>query len=69
MTDDDTGIKAELAEVEAAHDGWHIWQGVVAGLLYARRLRSSPPRVVRAVTVPDLEAAIMTSDRERAAGR
>jgi hypothetical protein len=26
---------------------WHVWRGV-AGLLYARRPRSSPPRVVRA---------------------
>jgi hypothetical protein len=25
---------------------WHVWRGI-AGLLYARRLMSSPPRVVR----------------------
>ena len=25
---------------------WHVWRGV-AGLLYARRPRSSPPKVVR----------------------
>jgi hypothetical protein len=26
---------------------WHVWRGV-AGLLYARRPRTSPPKIVRA---------------------
>lgn len=29
------------------YPGWWVWRGV-AGLLYARLMRSSPPRVVRA---------------------
>jgi hypothetical protein len=32
---------------------WRVWRGV-AGLVYARRLRASPPRVVRAVDTLDL---------------
>jgi hypothetical protein len=36
-----------LADVEREFPYWHCWRGV-AGLLYARRLNSSPPIVVRA---------------------
>jgi len=36
---------------------WHIWRGV-CGLLYARRLRTSPPIVVRADTAVDLRDQI-----------
>ncbi len=32
---------------------WHVWRGV-AGLLYARRPRSSPPKVVRGQDAADL---------------
>jgi hypothetical protein len=32
---------------------WHVWRGV-AGLLYARRPRSSPPKVVRGQDAVDL---------------
>ena len=35
---------------------WHAWTGV-AGTLYARMRRSSPPRVVRAQTPGELAAA------------
>lgn len=31
---------------------WHVWKGL--GLLYARRPRSSPPKVVRAANPDDL---------------
>jgi hypothetical protein len=42
-----------------AHPAWHVWEGV-AGLKYARRLMSSPPRVVRvAGSADDLKAAIV----------
>jgi hypothetical protein len=37
--------------------GWYAWAGV-AGLLYARRLKSSPPVVVRAVTAEELAAKV-----------
>jgi hypothetical protein len=36
---------------------WHIWRGV-CGLLYARRLRTSPPIVVRADSEVDLRDQI-----------
>jgi|GraSoiStandDraft_4_1057263.scaffolds.fasta_scaffold2732117_1 hypothetical protein len=50
------GLAGELAEVEKA-TGWHTWIGV-AGIFYARLARSSPPRVVRAKSPADLNAAI-----------
>jgi hypothetical protein len=60
MADDATAGQEQLRK--ALYDlgvrtGWHTWEGV-AGILYARRLLSSPPRVVRATTVDDLAAAI-----------
>jgi hypothetical protein len=36
---------------------WHVWRGV-AGVLYARRLLSSPPRVVRSMNAEDLRERI-----------
>ena len=36
---------------------WHVWRGV-SGLLYARRLNSSPPVVVRGEDVVDLRDQI-----------
>jgi len=36
---------------------WHVWRGV-AGLLYARRPRSSPPKVVRGKSAVDLRDQI-----------
>lgn len=47
--------------------GWHAWDGVAAGILYARLPRSSPPVVVRA-TDPDALAAKIRDwykDRQR----
>ncbi len=40
---------------------WHVWRGV-AGLLYASRMRSSPPKVVRAKDPADLREQIMLVD-------
>jgi len=37
--------------------GWHTWVGV-GGVLYARRERTSPPKVVRAADAAGLRAAI-----------
>jgi hypothetical protein len=48
-----------LARV-AAETGWHTWLGA-GGVLYARRERSSPPKVVRAATVEALAANIHES--------
>jgi hypothetical protein len=46
----------------AQYPRWHVWRGV-AGLLYARRPRTSPPWIVRA-TDPD-ELAQKVALRER----
>jgi len=45
-----------LARV-AAETGWHTWVGV-GGILYARRLMTSPPWVVRAPSPQALAEAI-----------
>ncbi len=54
-----------LAEVDRDYPGWHAWPGVLAGVVYARRPRASPPLVVRAVTVDELRQAIEAAERER----
>lgn len=37
--------------------GWHVWRGI-SGLVYARRLNTSPPIVVRGEDAVDLRDAI-----------
>jgi len=50
-----------------AHDfpPWHAWEGVIAGLLYARRSNCSPPMVVRSTTTDGLRGEIEAAERER----
>jgi hypothetical protein len=43
-----------LEDVEKVFPAWHCWAGVIAGILYARRPLTSPPAVVRDVTVAGL---------------
>ena len=43
---------------------WHVWRGV-AGLLYARRPRSSPPKVVRGKDTGDLRDQIRLANAMR----
>ncbi len=43
---------------------WHVWRGV-AGLLYARRPRSSPPRVVRGKDADALRDQIRQAETSR----
>jgi hypothetical protein len=67
-TDDDHHVPSmthALAEVQRDYPGWEAWPGVVAGVLYARRPRTSPPMVVRAITTIDLRQAIENAERER----
>jgi hypothetical protein len=40
---------------------WHVWRGV-AGLLYARRPRSSPPKVVRGRDSATLREGILKAE-------
>jgi hypothetical protein len=43
---------------------WHVWRAG-CGLVYARRPRTSPPLVVRAISAADLRHAIEAAEAER----
>lgn len=43
---------------------WYVWRGV-AGLLYARRTRSSPPKVVRGCDLTTLRERILVAEVAR----
>jgi len=43
---------------------WHVWRGV-AGLLYARRPRTSPPKVVRGKDLTTLRERIISAEMAR----
>jgi hypothetical protein len=61
---DDKRARA-LAEVERDYPGWYVWLGVLGGVIYARRPRSSPPLVVRAISSTELRHAIEAAEAER----
>ena len=61
----DDGRTRALREVERDYPGWQVWPAVLGGLVYARRPRTSPPLVVRAVTTDELRQAIETAEAER----
>lgn len=52
------------ARIRAEFPYWHPWRGV-AGLVYARRPRSSPPKVVRAHNWTALREAIIKAEKRR----
>jgi len=54
-----------LAAIARDFPPWHAWEGVIAGLLYARRPNSSPPMVVRSTTAPGLRHEIERAEEER----
>jgi hypothetical protein len=56
--DDPEALEAELP-------GWHAWRGVT-GLFYARRVKSSPPIVLRAESLDDLYEQVRAHVSERA---
>ena len=60
----DTDLASALALVDRDYPGWHAWPGVLAGVVYARRPRSSPPLVVRAISAADLRHAIEAAEAE-----
>ena len=66
MANDPTPDKpcATLRSIERDYPGWHCWRGV-GGILYARRLKSSPPIVVRAADPAQLRDAIARAISER----
>ena len=62
---DDEERAHALAKVERDYPGWHTWLGVLGGVVYARRPRTSPPLVVRAVNPAGLRQAIEAAEAER----
>jgi hypothetical protein len=44
-------------DLEREFPGWHWWRGV-SGLYYVRRVRSSPPIVLRAETLDELREQV-----------
>jgi hypothetical protein len=61
----DTDLASALAQVDRDYPGWHAWPAALAGLLYARRPQTSPPMVVRAISVNQLCAEIETAEQGR----
>ena len=61
----DQGQAGALAEVERDYPGWQAWPAALAGLVYARRPRTSPPLVVRSTSTEGLRKEIETAERER----
>jgi hypothetical protein len=60
----DPAIPEHLAAIERDCPAWHCWRGV-GGILYARRLKSSPPIIVRAADPAQLREAIAVAISER----
>jgi hypothetical protein len=52
-----TDAEPTLDDVASMFPHWHLWRGV-AGLVYARLPKSSPPAVVRAADPRGLAGAI-----------
>jgi len=59
------GHHAALAAIGHEFPLWQAWEGVIAGLLYARRPNCSPPMVVRSTTTDGLRREIESAERER----
>lgn len=59
-----TDLAGALAAIHDDYPRWHAWVGV-AGLLYARRPRSTPALVVRSFSVAGLRVEIEKAIRER----
>ena len=62
--DDMAARDEEFAAVAREHPLWDPWAGV-AGLLYARRPRSSPPMCVRSRSPDGLREAIIKAEEKR----
>lgn len=52
-------------ELQAARPDWHLWRGLAGGLVYASKLKTSPPVIKRAPTVENLEEQIKAEMRYR----
>jgi hypothetical protein len=54
-----------LVKIGRDYPGWHAWRGILGGVVYARRPRTSPPLVVRATTTDRLRREIEEAECER----
>lgn len=69
-----SGLAAEFRHADGS-DAWRCWRGVngASGVVYAWRLLSSPPAVLRDVTVAGLRARMVVYENTlietRSAGR
>ena len=61
----DTDLASALAQVGRDYPGWHAWPAALAGLVYARRPRTSPPLLVRATSVGQLRTEIENAETQR----
>ena len=57
MGNKESCVQSLLDEVAREFPAWYFWQGI-GGLLYARRLMSSPPVVLRDITPEGLRSQI-----------
>ena len=71
MQDEQSAASSDMGEdvpdwwpYAAEFPHWHVWRGV-AGLLYARRPRSSPPKVVRGRDSMTLRERIISAEVAR----
>jgi hypothetical protein len=69
MTADSPIIPSESApQPVPGHPGWVWWPGVGGRLVYARRLKSSPPKVVRGHNMTVLLARVRAAEKGRTPG-
>jgi hypothetical protein len=54
-----------LAVISTEYPGWTAWPAVLAGLMYARYPRSSPPLCVRSTSLDGLRERIEEAEKER----
>jgi hypothetical protein len=59
-----TAPEDALAAIAADYPNWDIWAGV-SGLLYARRLKTSPPVTVYAHTPAELRLLVDAEEAKR----
>ena len=57
--------RTALVAINHSYPPWQAWEGVIAGLLYARRPNCSPPMVVRSTTAAGLRHEIECAEAER----
>jgi hypothetical protein len=63
-TEDETAAMPEWRAYASEFPHWYVWRGV-AGHYYARVPRSSPPRVVRALSPEELREEIARAENSR----